>query len=119
MSTVEMLSMWIGMFVGAGAFEVREGRVSLRLAPVLEGQLFDKAGDLSFMLCGRCRVTYHNPGRKNTYGADGVKVARMTARLEEGDIEVEGCVLGESLALAVREGRVSAIEAWMEEEAAQ
>lgn len=118
-STVEMLSMWIGMFVGAGAFEVRDGRVSLRLAPVLEGRMFDQAGDLSFMLCGRCRVTYHNPGRKNTYGADGVKVARMTARMEEGDIEVEGCVLGESLALAVREGRVPAIEAWMEEEAAQ
>lgn len=114
-STVEMLSMWIGMFVGRGGFEARGGRVCLRLSPVLEGRMFDETGDISFTLCGRCRVTYHNPGRKNTYGADAVRVARMLVHLEEGDVEVDGCLLGESLALAVREGRVPAIEAWMEE----
>lgn len=114
-STVEMLSMWIGMFVGKGGFEVQGGRVNLRLAPVLEGRMFDEAGDISFMLCGGCRVTYHNPQRKNTYGADGIKVARMLVHLDEGDVEVDGSVLNEPMALAVREGKVPAIEAWLEE----
>ena len=118
-STVEMLSMWIGMFLGKGGFEVRGGKVNLRLAPVLEGRMFDETGDASFMLCGSCRVTYHNPARKNTYGRDGVKVVRMLVHLDEGDIEVDGSILKEALALAVREGRVSAIEAWLEEAAGE
>lgn len=113
-STVEMLSMWIGMFVGKGGFEARDGKVSLRLDPVLEGRMFDQAGDISFMLCGSCRVTYHNPQRKNTYGESGVKVARMRVHLDEGDTLVDGSVLEEPLALAVREGRVPAVEAWLE-----
>ncbi|MDE6516286.1 MAG: hypothetical protein K2L18_00335, partial [Acetatifactor sp.] len=118
-STVEMLSMWIGMFVGKGGFEVRGGKVGLRLAPVLEGRMFDETGDISFMFCGGCRVTYHNPQRKNTYGAEGVKVARMLVHLDEGDVEVDGSMLKESLALAVRAGKVPAIEAWLEEGAGE
>jgi len=115
-STVEMLSMWIGMFVGKGGFAVQDGRVSLRLEPVLEGRMFDEAGDISFMLCGKCRVTYHNPQRKNTYGKNGVKIVKMLVQPAEGALkaEVDGSALQESLALAVREGKVSAIEAWME-----
>ena len=113
-STVEMLSMWMGMFLGKGGFVVQGGRVMLRLAPVLAGRMFDENGEAAFTLCGRCRVTYHNPGKKNTYGIGGAKVRRMVAHLDGRDVEVTGDTLGEEIALAVREGRVSAIDAWME-----
>lgn len=114
-STVEMLSMWMSMFLGKGGFEVRGSKVNLRFKPILAGRMFDEAGEASFMLCGSCRVTYHNPSRKNTYGQGGVQVARMVVHLGDRDVEVKGAVLDEELALAVREGRVPAIEAWLEE----
>ena len=79
----------------------------------------DEKGDISLMFCGGCRVTYHNPQMKNTYGADGVKVARMLVHLDEGDVEVDGSMLKESLALAVRAGKVPAMEAWLEEGAGE
>lgn len=113
-STVEMLSMWLGMFLGRGGFVERDGKVMLRLAPVLAGRMFDENGDASFMLCGKCRVTYHNPARQNTYGSDGVRVIRMTAHLDGRDVEVTGDLLGEEAALAVRQGKASAIDVWLE-----
>lgn len=113
-STVEMLSMWLGMFLGNGGFVEKDGKVMLRLAPVLAGRMFDEKGEASFKLCGSCRVTYHNPGRKNTYGEKGAKVCRMVAHLVNGDVEVSGDTLGEEVALAVRAGKVSAIDVWLE-----
>lgn len=113
-STVEMLSMWLGMFLGNGGFRCRDGKVQLRLAPVLAGRMFDEHGDASFTLCGKCTVTYHNPSRKNTYGPGGARVCRMVAHMADGDVEVAGDIFGEAVALAVREGKLPAIEAWLE-----
>lgn len=112
-STVEMLSMWMGMFLGNGGFRAENGKVMLTLAPVLAGRMFAENGDASFNLCGSCRVTYHNPSRGSTYGAGGVKVARMVAHMAGGDVEVLGDTFGEEVALAVRAGQVSAIDAWL------
>ena len=114
-STVEMLSMWLGMFLGKGGFTVRDGQVHLRLAPVLAGRMFDGKGEASFMLCGKCRVTYHNRSRKNTYGADGARVLRMLVYMDGEETAVTGDSLDETLSLAVREGRVQAIDAFMDE----
>lgn len=113
-STVEMLSMWLGIFLGRGGFVVREGKVKLKLAPVLAGRMFDENGDASFTLCGKCQVTYHNPGGKNTYGPDAAIITRMVAHLGDRDMEVSGDTLNEAASLAVREGKVSAIDVWLE-----
>ena len=114
-STVEMLSMWLGMFLGNGAFRAEDGKLQLKLSPVLAGRMFDEQGDAAFTLCGSCPVTYHNVARKNTYGADGAKVTRMVAHLESGDVEVMGDTFGEEVALAVRSRKAISIEAWLEE----
>lgn len=118
-STVEMLSMWMGMFLGKGGFVERDGKVMLHLEPVLSGRMFDEEGKVSFMLCGKCRVTYHNRARRNTYGPDAAKVRRMRAYLEEGFMDVQDDTLDEAVALAVREGRVSAIDVWLEADEAR
>lgn len=117
-STVEMLSMWMGMFLGNGGFLAKDGQVALKLSPVLAGRMFDGSGDAAFNLCGSCPVTYHNPSRKNTYGAGGAVVKRMVAHMAGGDVEVLGDTFGEEVALAVRAGQVSSIEVWMEEKKA-
>lgn len=112
-STVEMLSMWLGMFLGNGGFRAEDGKLQLKLSPVLADRMFDEAGDAAFTLCGSCPVTYHNVARKNTYGADGAKVTRMVAHLESGDVEVTGDTFGEEVALAVRQRKVISIDAWL------
>lgn len=115
-STVEMLSMWMGMFLGNGGFQAEDNKVMLKLSPVLAGRMFDENGDASFTLCGSCRVTYHNPARKNTYGTNGAKIVRMVAHTgrADGDIEAVGDTFGEEVALAVRTGQLTGIEAWLD-----
>lgn len=113
-STAEMLSMWIGMFLGKGGFLEENGRVMLRLEPVLAGRMFDQRGEASFNLCGSCRVTYHNPERLNTYGIGGAKVRSMVVHRENQDIQIVGDTMAEEIALAVREGKVSSIDVYME-----
>lgn len=112
-STVEMLSMWLGMFLGDGGFTYDGEQLRFGLAPRLSGEMFDERGEASFMLLGKCRVTYHNETGKNTYGADGAKVYRM--ELSEGDNRcmVENSVVDEEPARRIREGRISRIDAYL------
>jgi len=113
-STVEMLSMWMGMFLGKDEFVEIGGQVRLRFSPILAGKMFDDNGDASFMLCGNCMVTYHNPCRKNTYGEDAVTVKRIVAHYPERDVEFLGSMLDEAASLAVRSGKLPSIELWLD-----
>jgi len=113
-STVEAISMWLGMFLGNGGFFVENGRVKLRLAPLLAGRMFDGNGEAAFTLCGSCRVTYHNEKKTDCYGKDGAKVVRMVVHMDGKDIPAEGDALEEELALAVRQGKAEAIDAWLD-----
>lgn len=112
-STVEMLSMWIGMFLGEGGFGLKEGRLSFTLAPRLRADYFDQSGEAGFTVCGCCRVIYHNAGGRNTYGSDGAEVRSMTVA-ENGRLhEIQGDTLGEELAVKLRNGEVSRIDAYL------
>lgn len=112
-STVEMLSMWLGMFLGEGGFTFEEGKLGFQLTPRLSGNMFDERKEASFMLLGSCKVTYHNESGKNTYGEDGVKVCRMELTGEDGCYTVDGSVLNEELAQKTREGKISTIHAYL------
>lgn len=112
-STVEMLSMWLGMFLGEGGFSLEDGKLRFGLAPRLSGEMFDGSGEASFMLLGSCRVTYHNEKRKNTYGAEGVKVCRMELHAGNNRCVVEGSVTDAETAHRIREGAISEIDAYL------
>lgn len=113
-STVEMLSMWLGMFLGEGGFTFEEGKLRFSLAPRLSREMFDENGEASFMLLGSCKVTYHNETGKNTYGEDGAKVYRMELYEEGGSShKAEGGVVDEELARKLREGGISRIDAYL------
>lgn len=112
-STVEMLSMWLGMFLGEGGFTFEEGKLGFQMIPRLSGNMFDERKEASFMLLGSCKVTYHNESGKNTYGEDGVKVCRMELTGEDGCYTVDGSILNEELAQKTREGKISTIHAYL------
>nr|MCR5755127.1 cellobiose phosphorylase [Acetatifactor sp.] len=103
-STTEVLSMWTTMMAGAHPFTVENGKLTFRLTPTLAGWLFDENGEVSFQMCSDTKVTYKNPSKKNTYGADGVTVK---------DMKIDGVSYGAALtgemAEKVRNGEIKEI----------
>ena len=112
-STVEMLSMWLGMFMGDGGFRLCEGALQFTLSPCLKGDFFDDQGEASFTLCGSCRVIYHNESRKNTYGPEGVRVRSMTLLGDKEQYEVTGDTVNAKLAEQIRSGGIRQMDAYL------
>ena len=112
-STVETISMWMGMFLGKGGFKLLDGQVRLHLSPLLASHMFDENGDAAFMLCGKCPVTYHNPQKKNTFGTAGVRITRIRVVMNETETVFDGDTISEELSLAIRSGAAASIEAWL------
>ena len=108
-STVEMLSIWLEAFLGhEGIREEEDGTLSLRFQPMLPGDLFDENGEAAFRLMSVCRVTYHNPSRKDTWGDAGVRPVSLTYTLDGQTITVPGDTLRGAKAL--REGCITQID---------
>lgn len=112
-STVEVLSMWIKMFLGTQCFTYSEGSLRLSLRPVLPAWLFDREGTAMFTFLKSTKIIYHNLAGKDTYGENGVTVKSMRINIDGKEIDVIGDTLTNELALAVREGKVSQIDAQM------
>lgn len=113
-STVEMLSMWIGMFLGEGGFRAGEEGLQLVLAPRLSGRMFDENGEAAFMLCGNCVVTYHNRTGKDTYGQSAAGIRRLELSDGVNQYSVTGDTVPQEPALLVREGKMKTIDAYLE-----
>lgn len=113
-STVEMLSMWILMFLGETGFYAENGKINLKLSPRLSHTMFDQEGTASFTLCGKCKVTYHNQTGKDTFGAGGAKVARIVLHKDGEEISVNGDTVRGEQAEWIREGQIQAIDAYLE-----
>ena len=111
-STTEAVSMWIGMFMGEKIFTCEEGELKLHFDPRLPGWMFDKDGEASFNLFSACRVTYHNPDHKDTYGEDGAKTERIV--IMDTKQEFEGDTLSGERAEAVRQGKIKEIAVYLE-----
>jgi len=111
-STTEMISMWISMFLGDGGFNVTDGVLGFSLQPNLPEWLFDENDKAEFKLLSRCQVEYHNPERRNTYGADGVSVVNMKVFYDDGrELAIEGNTLTGTVAYDLRNGNIIRIEA--------
>ncbi len=120
-STAEFLHMWLVMNMGLKPFALDDqGRLTLRLAPILPSWLFTtkaqgdfKARTYSFKLFAEIMVTYHNPQLKDTFGSRGVKAQKILLTYpNRQSVEITGGILSESHALDVREGRVKEIDVY-------
>jgi len=77
-STAEFLEIWLKINAGTKPFFLNNtNTLNLRFNPVLCGWLFDKNGKYTFNFLSKVKVTYHNPGRKNTFGKNSVKVKNI------------------------------------------
>lgn len=111
-STAEFLSMWRTMMAGSRMFAYEDGELTLELAPALPGWLFDGQGELMFTFLGGTEVTYHNPRRADTYGAERAVIGQLTLTYSDGSTrQVDGALLRGAEAEALRRGEITAIRA--------
>ncbi|RKY32283.1 MAG: cellobiose phosphorylase [Candidatus Omnitrophota bacterium] len=80
-STAEFVNLWLIMNIGHNPFFLdKNAGLNLRFAPILPGWLFTRKGEYSFNLLGSIRVIYHNPKKKNTFGANAAKIKRIVLK---------------------------------------
>lgn len=113
-STVEMLSMWLLMFLGETGFYMENGEICLKLSPKLSHAMFDQCGSASFTLCGRCCVTYHNETGMDTFGTGGARVVRMLLHKNGKVIPIEGDTIRGEKAEWIRGGQIQAVDVYLE-----
>lgn len=102
-STTEVVSIWTDMFLGKTPFVYKDGKLGLKIKPMLPDFMFDENGEVEFNFLTENKVKVHNPSCDNVYDkeisyvmVDGVKF--------DGDT-----VWGEA-AEAVRNGKGKNIE---------
>jgi hypothetical protein len=105
-STAEAISIWQRMFIGDVLFTFMENALSFTFHPVLPGWFFDEDGVVRFPLFG-CTVTYRNPLRKNTYGADAVQIRKIRI---DSEVVSENASLTSECAEKLRNGSLSSME---------
>lgn len=130
-ATAEFISILNLLTIGPKPFQLDLDRnLRLCLKPVLPGWLFTreeticgllvreewqdvvfKPNTFSFMFLGEILVTYHNPGRKDTFGPGSVACERWTVHYPDGTSQsfTGSCLTGDT-ASQVRAREVSRIE---------
>jgi hypothetical protein len=72
------------------------------------------AGTFAFKFLNSAFVVYHNPGRKNTYGADAVSVKSYKLVFNDGtQKEIKSAAIDTADAAAVRNKKVRRIDAFL------
>lgn len=109
-STAEFIEMWTHMMTGGQPFQWDGRTLTLAFMPILPGWLFTKEGELSFTFLGETKVIYRNPLRMDTYRGE-IKPLRHNLHYGDGSVKsMEGAVLGQAEAMAVRDKKIIRIE---------
>jgi len=125
-STAEFIHIWTLMNIGAKPFFLNENNeLNLRFEPVLASWLFKpvkrgaryhlpelKADAIyGFNFLGGTWVVYHNPGKKDTFGAKGVKPASISLLDKQGaSRRIDSPVIPSPLAEDIRQGKMERID---------
>lgn len=102
-STTEVISIWADMFLGKTPFVYDNGRLGLRIKPLLSGEMFDKNGEVRFNFLTTNNVIVHNPTNADIFNRSA-KYVTVDGKRFDGDT-----VWGDT-ALDVRNRKNSVIE---------
>ena len=107
-STVEFLSLWQHMMFGPAPFTLEDGEITLRFSPMLPARLVPASGEIEAVFLGRCRVKYIADGPGSL-----IPGRYAVERIVADGVEYPGDRLRGDAALAVRDGRISQITAYI------
>lgn len=125
-ATVELLHLWIHLFLGPAPFVLENGRLLFRPRPALGRAFFTAteervapfgieeivpAGSAACALLGSTLLVYQNPSRQDCFGPDAVAPSRFHLYgRDEGVTVVEGAHLESPEAEALRRGRYRRVD---------
>ncbi|MCU0665973.1 MAG: hypothetical protein MUF05_02635 [Candidatus Omnitrophica bacterium] len=115
-STAEFLQIWLLINTGKQPFFMdNKGQLALRFQPALEAWMFDKkTGSYSFKFLNKTMVTYHNPKRKNTFGANMAQVKKITFLDKNAKlIEIESSFICPPYAEQIRSCQIGKIDIYL------
>ena len=134
-STAEYIHMWSLMVFGPQPFTVQKEELVYQPQPNLKADLFTTeakevslqisqtevleveipADSFAYRFLGNTLVVYHNPARKDTFGADRAEIESYKLVTKAGqEIEVEESIVSSSLAEKIREGEINQIDIFLE-----
>ncbi len=133
-STAEYIDMWSVMSFGTNPFIIEDGELVYQPKPALKADLFTTeaqrvtlqvseterleveipANSFAYRFLGNTLVIYHNPERKDTFGADKAEIEGYKLVTKDSEeIEVEERIISSSLAKRIREGEINKIDVFL------
>ncbi|MBQ7058052.1 MAG: hypothetical protein IJM83_01925 [Firmicutes bacterium] len=113
-STAEFLSIWRRMFFGEQLFQMQDGKLTLTFMPAIPAYLIPEDGIVRAVLLGKTPVTYHMAKKADVIPGNS-EVKRILLETAEGKMtEIQGGVLWDEDARAVREGKIRSISVEVE-----
>lgn len=109
-STVEFIHMWSLMMFGLHPFTMQSGKLTLTFAPVIPAYLIGDDRQVEAVFLGKIPVCYHLAEQKD-YLPGNYEVTEIELICSNGERKkIEGGVLEEDLAKAVRDGEIERME---------
>lgn len=125
-STVEMLHLWLHLFLGPQPFVLDNSELAFRPRPLLAETLFTEderhaevfgerenlpANSTACALLGNCLLVYLNPERRDCFGPNAVKPSRFELYGRDGSRQsVSASQLSGQAAHALRQGQIRRLE---------
>jgi len=126
-ATAELLNIWILLCLGQKPFFVERGNLFMRLAPILKKEFFTTANKtidfrgkeitlpantFTFKLFSHILVIYHNPKRKDTFGAS-CRVEKIVFTSQGKKITHLSNIINPPFSLAIRSRKIERIDVYL------
>jgi hypothetical protein len=102
------------MNTGPAPFFLDKNELKLKFSPKLAGWLFNRKGEYSFNFLSKIKVTYHNPGKKNTFGKNPARVTRIILGIKGKPVEINSPVIPSPYAEKIRSRQIDNIDIYLE-----
>ncbi|MDD5409338.1 MAG: cellobiose phosphorylase [Candidatus Omnitrophica bacterium] len=114
-STAEFLQIWLIMNTGTEPFYLDNNKqLNLTFKPCLPNWLFDRQGRYSFNFLSSIRLTYYNPGKKDTFGKNSAKISKIILFENGAPVEISGATIPSPYAQKIRSRKINKINIYLE-----
>jgi len=113
-STAEFLQIWLIMNTGTEPFYLDNNKqLNLSFKPILPNWLFDRQGRYSFNFLSSIRLTYYNPGKKDTFGKNKAEISKIIIFENGTPTQISGATIPSPYAQKIRSRQIHKIDIYL------
>ncbi|MFA6129804.1 MAG: cellobiose phosphorylase [Candidatus Omnitrophota bacterium] len=113
-STAEFLQIWLIMNTGTEPFYLDNNKqLNLTFKPLLPNWLFDRQGRYSFNFLSSIRLTYYNPGKKDTFGKNRAEISKIILFENGAPTQISGATIPSPYAQKIRSRQIDKIDIYL------